>query len=109
MGELKIGRESQRQLEVSNDANYDFQAQSSSTLWGKKKEWQYTKDTVKPVLKISLKECVLGIMVITTTVYKLNCDLGLKSSVLTKLGCWTIGIIHIEPTQTVNLLVLPVN
>ena len=32
MGELKIGRESQRQVEVSNDANYDFQAQSSSSL-----------------------------------------------------------------------------
>ena len=26
----------------------------------------------------SLKECVLGIMVIITTAYKLNCDLGLK-------------------------------
>lgn len=37
MGELKIGRESQRQVEVSNDTSYDFQAQSSSSLWGKKK------------------------------------------------------------------------
>lgn len=38
MGELKIGRESQRQVQVSNDTSYDFQAQSSSSLWGKKKK-----------------------------------------------------------------------
>ena len=37
MGELKIGRESQRQVEVSNDTSYDFQAQSSSSVWEKKK------------------------------------------------------------------------
>lgn len=77
MGELKIGRESQRQVEVSNDTSYDFQAQSSSSVWEKKK-WQYTKGTIMPILKISLKVCVLEIMVIITTVYKLNCDLGLK-------------------------------
>ena len=64
-----------------------------------------------PILKMSLKECVLGIIVHHHHGIQTNCDSGLEEqcSDQTRLMDQTIGIMYTEPTQTVYLLVVPVN
>lgn len=64
-----------------------------------------------PILKMSLKECILGIIVHHHHGIQTNRDSGLEEqcSDQTRLMDQTIGIMCTEPTQTVYLLVVPVN
>ena len=60
MGELKIGRESQRQVEVSNVANYDFQAQSSSSLCFEKEKSESAQRSASGLFWNKFKRVCLG-------------------------------------------------